>query len=69
MGFLKRLFCRHELEFVRNIYGDEIIERGWKRSLWRCQKCGAVVEKDELHNAKVVGLAEGQSHTNAVLEG
>ena len=51
MGFLKRLFCRHDLVFVRNIYGDEIIERGWKRSLWKCNHCGAVVAKDELHSA------------------
>jgi ribosomal protein L37AE/L43A len=51
MRFLKRLFCRHDLEFVRNIYGDEIIERGWKRSLWKCKTCGAVVAKDELHSA------------------
>ncbi len=51
MGFFKQLFCRHGLEFVRNIYGDEIIERGWKRSLWKCTKCGTVVAKDELHSA------------------
>lgn len=40
MRFLKRLFCKHAYFFVRNIYGDEIIERGWKRSIWRCQQCG-----------------------------
>lgn len=40
MKFLKWLLCRHDFEFVRNIYGDEIIERGWKRSLWRCKHCG-----------------------------
>jgi ribosomal protein L37AE/L43A len=51
MSILKRLFCGHNLEFVRNIYGDEIIERGWKRSLWRCSKCGAMVAKDALHSA------------------
>lgn len=38
--FVKRLFCPHKkLDFVRNIYGDEIIEYGWKRSIWRCAKC------------------------------
>lgn len=49
-AFLKRLFCRHSsIEFVRNIYGDEIIECGYKRSLWKCTHCGAVVlEKDEV---------------------
>lgn len=51
MRVLKRLFCRHEFEFVRNIYGDEIIERGWKRSIWRCKHCGKTVERDELHDA------------------
>ena len=49
MRFFKRLFCQHELEFVRNIYGDEIIERGWKRSIWRCRKCGKTVMQDALH--------------------
>jgi Zn-finger protein len=40
MAFLKRWFCQHSYVFVRNIYGDEIIEKGWKRSIWRCQNCG-----------------------------
>ncbi len=41
MSFFKRLFCRHkELEFVRNLHGDEIIEHGWKRSVWECVRCG-----------------------------
>lgn len=40
MHILKRLFCRHTYLFVRNIYGDEIIEYGWKRSVWRCKECG-----------------------------
>ena len=51
MNILKLLFCRHTTEFVRNIYGDEIIEYGYKRSLWRCTKCGSIVAKDELHGA------------------
>ena len=42
MKFLKRLLCRHSFEFVRNIYGDEVIERGWKRAIWRCKHCGCV---------------------------
>ena len=37
---IKRLLCDHEYEFVRNIYGDEIIHAGWNRSRWRCKKCG-----------------------------
>lgn len=42
---LQRLFCRHgdALEFVRNIHGDEVFEWGGKRSIWRCEKCGARV--------------------------
>ena len=40
MDFLKRLFCKHDYVFVRNIHGDEIIEYEWKRSIWKCQLCG-----------------------------
>lgn len=42
MKFLKLLLCRHEFEFIRNIYGDEIIDRGGDRSIWRCQHCGVL---------------------------
>ena len=48
LGFIKRLFCRHELEFNRNIHGDEINLSGGKRSVWWCTKCDAVVLKSEL---------------------
>lgn len=48
MRFLKRLFCRHDLEFVRNIYGDEINEWGWKRSIWRCKHCSKLIGRNEL---------------------
>ena len=41
MGLIKRLFCEHEWEFDRNIYGDEINAAGGRRSWWRCPKCGA----------------------------
>lgn len=51
LAFFKRLFCKHyKVTFVRNIYGDEIIEWGWKRSLWKCEKCGALVPADHLHH-------------------
>lgn len=40
IGFIKRLICKHEWKFCRNIYGDEINAAGGKRSLWRCAKCG-----------------------------
>lgn len=49
MNFIKRLFCTHSFEFVRNLYGDQIIEWGWKRSVWRCAKCGKLQGRDELH--------------------
>ena len=49
MRFLKRLFCKHDLSFVRNIYGDEIRNYGWKRSIWKCNKCGKRVLKDAIH--------------------
>lgn len=52
IAFLKRLFCKHyKVTFVRNIYGDEIISFGYKRSLWRCEKCGALVLGDYLHHS------------------
>lgn len=40
MNWLRRVFCKHDWKFVRNIYGDEIIARGYKRSEWVCSKCG-----------------------------
>lgn len=48
--FLKRLFCRHPqgLTFVRNIYGDEIMQWGYNRSCWRCKKNGCLVGKPDL---------------------
>lgn len=49
MKFLKRLFCEHDYEFVRNIYGDEIIEYGWDRSVWRCKHCGKYADFAGLH--------------------
>ncbi len=53
IAFIKRLFCKHyKVTFVRNIYGDEIIHFGWKRSLWKCVKCGACVPGDYLHHSE-----------------
>lgn len=42
MRFIKRMFCRHTLAWVRNIYGDEIIGTN-ARTLWICEKCGKLV--------------------------
>lgn len=36
----KRLFCKHDFTLIRTIHGDEIIRSGWKRSIWKCSKCG-----------------------------
>jgi len=49
MGWIKRLFCKHEYEFLRNIYGDEINYCGGYRSIWRCKKCGALEYRENLH--------------------
>lgn len=50
IGFLKRLFCKHDLEYVRNVYGDEINYLGGKRSIWKCAKCDKYELKDQLHS-------------------
>lgn len=39
MSILKRLFCKHDWEFIRNVYGDEINQLQC-RSIWRCHYCG-----------------------------
>ena len=49
MKWIKRLFCKHEYEFLRNIYGDEINYCGGYRSIWRCKKCGALEYRDKLN--------------------
>lgn len=46
---LVRRFCAHrDTEFMRNLWGDEILEWGYRRSLHRCCRCGQVVAKDYL---------------------
>jgi hypothetical protein len=46
MMIFKRLFCKHNLIWQYNIYGDLINILGGKRSMWKCTKCG----KRELHD-------------------
>lgn len=53
MSILRQIFCRHELEFVRNIYGDEINLVGGRRSWWRCKKCGRWIAKSPLYSNKM----------------
>jgi hypothetical protein len=50
MNWLKRFFCAHRYEWMRNIYGDEINISGGKRSLWGCVECGKVQARDGLHD-------------------
>lgn len=46
--FIKNLFCKHDYRHVRNIYGDEIIRGDWKRSEFKCKKCGKIHYEDYL---------------------
>lgn len=58
---IKRLLCRHrDLRFVRNLYGDQIIQAGYKRSEWKCNHCGAWVLKSALHDD--AAQAKGDAH-------
>lgn len=38
--YIKSFFCKHTFAWNRDIHGDEIILRGWKRSEWYCTKPG-----------------------------
>lgn len=52
-SFIKRLFCRHQFKFIRNLYGDEIVDWDYKRSTWHCVKCGKVEARDSLYHVPV----------------
>jgi hypothetical protein len=59
---LKWLQCLrrgHRPEFVRNVYGDEILMLG-KRSIWRCGHCERWLYRDELHTPDGVSLVDDQ---------
>jgi len=50
MEFLKQLFCKHsQIDFVRNIYGDEINHFNGNRSLLKCKECGKYILKQDLY--------------------
>ena len=50
-AFIRRLLCGHtKTTFVRNIWGDEVLYGGGKRSAWRCDSCGDIVYRNELHH-------------------
>lgn len=46
---LRKISCKHnDIEFIRNIYGDEINQLSGKntvRSIWRCKNCGRIIYK------------------------
>lgn len=41
--------CAHHYVFLRNIFGDEIIEKGYKRSVWKCCFCQKIEYRNQLH--------------------
>lgn len=47
-SFIKRLFCHHTYFAIGGIYGDQIIEYSWKRSIWKCYHCDNVQYRDTL---------------------
>lgn len=51
---IKHFFCKHNnIEFVRNIYGDEINKISTShiyRSAWRCKYCGKILYSGYLNN-------------------
>ena len=49
IDFIKSWFCKHEYEFISNIYGDEINWCGGYRSLWKCKKCGKRQWREQLY--------------------
>ena len=50
MKIIKQFFCKHNnIEFVRNIYGDEINYAN-ARSVWKCKYCGKIFYSGYLNN-------------------
>jgi hypothetical protein len=56
--WLKKLFCKHKFRFMRNIHGDEIIERGGKRSIWACECCRTTIARDKYVKPGVLKTCE-----------
>ena len=61
MSWLQSLFCKHNWQWSRNIYGDEIISAGWKRSWWYCCKCGKTSLRTALHPEPQPSSGPGRS--------
>lgn len=51
--WLLRITCDHCFIWRENIYGDEIIECGGKRSLWSCYECGTEDCRDALNEMSI----------------
>ena len=45
----KQYHCDHDYQWVRNIYGDEIIYKDFNRSIWKCKKCGKIIYREKLY--------------------
>jgi hypothetical protein len=61
---IRRLMCRHEFCFARNIYGDEINIVN-ARSWWACARCGKWQTRRELHTPNtVLTVFGGRKGTN-----
>lgn len=43
-----KLFCKHNYLFDSNIYGDWVIQCGYNRSIWKCEKCGKYIYNKKL---------------------
>jgi hypothetical protein len=56
---IKQLFCRHHYEWYYNLYGDQIISWGYKRSVWKCTKCELLQGREKLHDPKRSGDLRG----------
>lgn len=50
---LRKILCKHkDIEFIRNVYGDEINQLSGKnivRSIWNCKNCGKIIYKGDLY--------------------
>ena len=58
---IKGLICKHSYVWRNNIYGDQIIYAGWKRSIWECEKCERVQFRDKLGGPEYVGRGPGET--------
>lgn len=53
IDFLKKIYCRHDYVFEREVNGDECFMSGkFKRSWWVCKNCGK--RKSSIHHNKLV---------------